>query len=163
MTPQDQRDLLAMRRDLADLRRQMRGIPSRWAAPVAPASSYLWQIVGGQTIPALGTTGIMRAAALITPSTLPDGPAGTGIITVPAWPIPLLLPNGIGVAQRVDLNNSQPAYSFVRIDGSYAGAYGSDDLATGESIFLGTTSIMDKVSGGTTWRYYCLSGVIGYY
>lgn len=124
--------------------------------------SYLWQVVGGSTIPILGTIGVPRTSSAIVPSTLPDGPAGTGIVAVPAWPVPIGLPAGIGVVQRVDLGASSPTYSFVRVDGSYAGAYGSEDLIVGEACFLSTLSYLDKVVGGTTWRYTCLSGVIGY-
>lgn len=149
------------------LQRAERERKQYWPIPpitLPPPASYLWTIVGGNTLPVQGIEGILRAAVAITPSTLPDGPAGTGIVAVPPWPIPTGLPAGIGVAVRVDqISTGQPIYTFVRIDGTYSGAYGSQELAVGESVFLSGISYLDKVVGPTTWRYSCLSGIIGYY
>lgn len=136
------------------------GRPSASAA----LSSYLWTIVGGNTLTVQGIEGILRSSTAIVPSTLPDGPVGPGVIIVPAWPIPIGLPAGIGVAVRVDqITTGNPTYSFVRIDGTYSGAYASQELGAGESVFLSGISFLDKVVGATTWRYPCLSGIIGYY
>ena len=124
--------------------------------------SYLWTVEGGNVIPASGRTGIARRspASVISPSELPDGVAGSGVIIVPAWPIPMGLPNGIGVVSR-SVSGSPLVYSFFRIDGS--NPYGGQDISTGESLFATNTSNIDKVSGPMTWRYVCLSGPYGYY
>ena len=124
--------------------------------------SYMYTVIGGSTIPTLGVVGIPRSATTIVPSTLPDGPAGTGVVIVPAFPVPTGLPAGIGVVGRFEVGTATPTYFFCRVDAGYSGAYGSNDLIAGEGVFLGTTSFLDKVSGGTTWRYVCLSGILGY-
>lgn len=162
MTPQDSRDLLAIRRELADLRKQMRGIPSRWAN-TQPPDTFLWTIIGGNLLVPQAVDGIAKTTADIAPATLPDGPAGIGLILVPPWPVPVGLPNGIGVAVRIHVATGQPLFSFVRIDTTYAQAYGYQDVIAGEALYLATTSYLDKVAGPTTWRYVCLSGIIGFY
>ena len=124
--------------------------------------SYLWVVEGGNTIPASGRTGIARRspATVISPSELPDGAPGTGIIVVPAWPIPALLPNGIGVISKTDTGGNI-SYAFYRID--LVNPYGNQDLSAGEEIYIGGSTNLDKVSGGTTWRYTCYNGPYGYY
>lgn len=147
---------------IAKLEQLTRRIPSRFAGGGASAPSYMYTVIGGSTIPTLGVIGIPRSSTAIVPSTLPDGPAGTGVVIVPASPIPTGLPAGIGVVGRFEIGSTNPSYYFCRVDGSYAGAYGSEDLVAGEGVFLSTTSYLDKVSGGTTWRYVCLSGILGF-
>ena len=128
----------------------------------AVAPSYLYTVIGGSVIPTLGVVGIPRLSTIIDPLTLPNGPAGTGIVIVPAFPVPTGLPAGIGVVGRFDAGSTNPTYFFCRVDQAYAGAYGSEDLIAGEGVFLSTTSYLDKVVGATTWRYVCLSGIVGY-
>lgn len=156
---------------LSDANRQAQHLAERSVRGLRPlaagggalaAPSFLWVCEGGNTIPASGRTGIARRspATVISPSELPDGAAGTGVILVPAWPIPVGLPNGIGVISKTDPSGTI-SYAFLRID--LANPYGAQDISTGEPLFVGVTSNLDKVSGGTTWRYVCYSGVFGYY
>lgn len=166
-----------MSEEVADLRRQLARMTTQlqrlesasrqtWQFPANPnrvPDTFLWTIIGGNLLSPQAVDGIAKAAADITPSTLPDGPAGTGIVIVPAWPVPIGLPNGIGVAVRINVASGQPLYTFVRIDNTYGQAYGYQDCIAGEALYLATTSYLDKVSGPTTWRYVCLSGIIGFY
>ena len=124
------------------------------------APSYLWICQGGNTIPTLGRTGISRRSpdSVISPSELPDGAPGTGLIIVPASPIPAGLPNGIGVIQNIAGESA-----FCRIDQGFAGAFGAQDIASGEGVFVGGISNIDKVGSGVTWRYVCYSPIFGYF
>jgi hypothetical protein len=137
-------------------------IPMMGGGGAAIPASYFYIVTGGSTIPSLGVLGIPRAAAVISPSSLPDGPPGTGIVLVPAYPTPIGLPAGIGTVLRVDASGNS-TYYFVRIDSQTAGAYNGRDLRVGDGIFAYGLTYLDKVSGPTTWRYACLTAIVGLY
>lgn len=148
---------------IEELERTVRRIPSRFASGSPP--SYLWVVQGGNTIASIGRQGIALPSpfAEIDPSTLPNGPSGTGIVLVPAYPIPVGLPNGIGVVFKGGSTTSASNYAFLRIDIATS-AYIAADIISGEPVFLGPqTTNLDKVSGGTTWRYVCYSARFGGY
>jgi hypothetical protein len=145
-----------MSEDVADLRRQLARMTSQMQRLEA-ASRQTWGFV-----PSLGVLGIPRSATVISPSSLPDGPPGTGIVNVPAYPTPIGLPAGIGTVLRVDATGNS-TYLFVRIDSQTAGAFNGRDLRVGDGIFAYGITYLDKVSGGTTWRYTCLNAIVGLY
>lgn len=148
---------------IEELERTVRRIPSRFASGSPP--SYLWVVQGGNTITSIGRQGIALPSpfAAINPSTLPNGPSGTGIVLVPAYPVPVGLPDGIGVIFKGGDTANASNYAFLRID-IVTGAYIKSDLIMGEPIFIfPSTTNLDKVSGGTTWRYVCYSVRIGGY
>jgi hypothetical protein len=165
-----------MSEEVADLRRQLSRMTSQlqrlesasrqtWnlfptGGGSAVPASYFYVVTGGSTIPSLGVLGIPRSATVISPGSLPDGPPGTGIVYVPAYPTPIGLPAGIGTVLRVDASGNS-SYYFVRIDSQTAGAYNGRDLRVGDGIFAYGLTYLDKVSGPTTWRYSCLTAIVG--
>jgi hypothetical protein len=60
-----------------------------------------------------------------------------------------LLPNGVGVFRNVNTN----AYSFALLDSGSGYPY---DLPESRPCVAGETVNLDRVSGGTTYRYVCL-------
>lgn len=162
MTLQESR-LARLEAQLARLERERQ---KYWSVPIVGGAgstpSYLWTVQGGNTILSSGRTGIALRSpnTAISPSELPDGAPGTGVIIVPAWPIPMGLPNGIGVIARTNASGGI-TYAFMRIDPP--NPYGVQPLSAGEEVFVGLVTNLDKVSGATTWRYVCYSGPTGYY
>lgn len=127
--------------------RLTRRIPSRFTGGGALAPIPYFSILGGNTLLAPARTGIVYRSDTVAASELPNG-VGSGLVQVPAWPIPSSLPDGVGVARRV----GSAEYYFVLNDSTnLAGvAY---DLLSGQSLFGYATFVMDKISGADTYRY----------
>jgi hypothetical protein len=166
-----------MSEEVADLRRQLSRMTSQvqrleaasrqnWVfAPTGsgvPTPSYLWTVLGGNVIAQLGSVGISHRTTALSASELPDGVAGSGLIIVPAWPIPVGLPDGFGVVGRYVPGNSTPVeYAFLDNSTTSFSIYTSRDLRAGMTIFTGPPRNYDKVSGAVTYRYVALTGITG--
>lgn len=128
-----------------------------WTPP-PPLPTGLWMTVGGNLLTYLGTDGIVRRLDTVAASELPDGIGGPGIVTVPADPNAVGLPNGVGVARRIDAD----IYTWVLLDSTTPSTI--PDLQGFADMFLvAATVTLDKVVGGTTYRYNLVRPVSGWW
>lgn len=140
------------------MKQRLAMVPSTFVGEGA-SSSPLFQILGGNTITYLGKQGIARRTDAVAGSELPVGTGGVSgdTIIVPANPIPVGLPNGVGVA----LNVVTGIYSFVVLDSTTSAA--TPDLIRDDIIESIATLNLDKVSSGITYRYVCIRPVPGWW
>lgn len=133
---------------IARMEQLTRRIPSRFAGGGASAVPNLFRIQGGNTIPGCQTVGIQKRTDTVLGSELPAGSGGTGVVIMPAFPIPVGLPNGVGVARRETSND----YVFALNDATSGGTF---DLPAGQPCTGYTTVNLDRVVGPITYRYVC--------
>ncbi len=145
---QNERRLLEAR--IATLEQTIRRIPSRFAGGGTSQSS-LYQVIGGNTLTYLGKGGIKRRSDAVLGSELPAGAGGTGIVSIPAYPVPVGLPDGVGVAVSLD----GISYIFVLNDVT-SGNTAPDLVMTDDVIVVQATTVnLDKVVSSVTYRYTC--------
>ena len=136
----------------ATLARNERERRQYWPVPMVGGgtSSALpyFTILGGNTLTAPVVAGIIYRSDTVAVSELPAGTGGTGIVTMPAWPIPSGLPNGVGVCRQV----GTAKYYFVLLDSTNL-AQVNYDLRVGRGMFGYAEFNMDVVVGPVTYRY----------
>jgi hypothetical protein len=157
-----------MSEEVADLRRQLARMTSQmqrleaasrqtWGfAPTgggAASAPPVYLILGNNALPGSGQVGIAKRTDAVLASELPvpaitPTPNTGDTVTVPAFPAPSPLPNGLGVATQF-FNN---AYVFVLLDNRSAIGY---DLFAGNNFISGGTVTLSKVSAGVTYNYVC--------
>lgn len=139
---------------ISKLEQLTRRIPSRFAgggaATTAPA---IYVIQGNNALPGSAQVGIAKRSDTVISSELPvpvitPTPVSGDTATVPAFPAPSPLPNGIGIAIQMFTGT----YVFVVLDSRSGVGY---DLFAGNQIFSGGTVNIDLLSGGITYRYTC--------
>jgi hypothetical protein len=112
-----------------------------------PASLYV--VVGGNVLPGCLTQGIQKRTDAVAGSELPVGTGGPGIVIQEPFPIPALIPNGVGVVRQVATNTY--AFALLDVDSGYA-----EDLGMGFPVNGGVFVNLDRVDGATTYRYPCI-------
>ena len=142
---QNEKRLLESR--IQELERVVRRIPSRFAGGSSITLPY-FTILGGNTLVAPIAAGIIYRSDTVNVSELPAGSGGTGIVTMPAWPIPAGLPNGVGVCRQIGTAN----YFFVLLDSTNVAGV-NYDLRVGRGMFGYANFNMDVVVGAVTYRY----------
>lgn len=149
-----------MSEEVADLRRQLARMTTQLQR-LESASRQTWQmpmgnkqdrpnifaVIGGNTLPAGATIGIVARSDAVTVGEFTAGSGGTGIVNMPAFPVPAL-PNGVGSAQ----NLSTGEYVFALIDSR--SPY-SSDAPEGRQISLTSAINYDVIVGPVTYRYIC--------
>lgn len=138
------------------LERLTRRIPSRFVGGGSSDPTALYRIIAGNVLPSIPGLGIARRTDTVLGSELPAG-VGTGVVLVPANPGAVGLPNGVGVAQRVD----DGSYVWVLNDATLATS--TPDLQYGDIIEQATVKNLDKVVGADTYRYVCLQPISGWW
>ena len=82
---------------------------------------------------------------------MPAGVGGTGIVSMVAFPIPVGLPDGVGVAVSLD------GLSYIFVVNDLTGGNTAPDLVMTDDVIVvqATTVNLDKVVGTITYRYTC--------
>ena len=114
------------------------------------AAPNIYTIQGNNSIPGTGELGIVKRTDTVLASEMPAGVGGTGIVTMPAYPIPLGLPDGVGVGLRLTTGNE---YAFILLDSR---SFVNSDVFAGQRVGIGGQVNLDVVVGPVTYRYACL-------
>ena len=142
-----------LEQEVADLRERLRQVPGVFSPSSEAKSIDLYQVVAGQLLSYVGRQGIVKLQDLLAASALPDPGGGVDgqITTVPAYPWPASLPDGLGVGLRVGTTTD---YAYLLND--YRGGTSGPDAIVGDIVLPSGTVTLDKVVGAKTYRYVCL-------